>query len=235
MNIENPADSPMWGADADEENVSLVMAGVVLASLQLEMMGDPECSDVAGFLITDDAPDKKVVEQRIVITSFVPWTKRPHDRAGNLDMSICGRESAIVGLFRFRRNTRPSLSLRESALYDSLAERTTLPKDSAAPHHHVIGVFTSETNEPSTINFEFSFFRRPKAMRPGKREPFVKVPVVISNLVESTQTDQEPFIPSFSTSSTGSSSSFANMLNSLSMRHVQEYSDLVGSSLSRLA
>ncbi|KAI8851317.1 hypothetical protein BC829DRAFT_123280 [Chytridium lagenaria] len=245
MQTDSPLALEFAGMDVDEENVSVVMTGVVLASMQLEMMGNSECGDVAGYLrghvrktvkakITDNEPDTHVTEHRIVITSYTVWHNRPYDRSGALDMSFCGRDGSIIGVFRFRRNTQLKLSLRETAFYESISSRPSLPAGSALPHHHVFAVFTSETKEASTVDFNFAFFRKSKFRMSGNRDPFLRVPVVISNLVESTQTNQESFVPSLSAFHSGPTNTISTLLNALSMRHIQEYNILLNNALGRL-
>ncbi|KAJ3106805.1 hypothetical protein HDU97_005512 [Phlyctochytrium planicorne] len=235
----------MENVETMEIETRVIVTGVVLASLQLEMMGNPECADVAGYLkghvrktiksqITDDAPDKKVVQQHIIITSFTPWKQNtpPYTRSGRLDSDA--EDKTIIGIYKFRRNTRMMVSLREAAIYDSLAELQMKSRNRIDSSLNVLGLFTSDMTEPSTINFDFCFFRRPSSHITGVREQFERIPTIISNLVESTQAEAQPFIPSMPSGSSGPSAKTATFLNTLSLRHIQEYNELLSTSLKDL-
>ncbi|KAI9327508.1 hypothetical protein DFJ73DRAFT_905313 [Zopfochytrium polystomum] len=203
--------------------------------------------------ITDDQAELRTKSTHVIVTSFCPLP------APNLHINIWGqfhpdifksmggpsgaapritdilpplhslRQNA-VGFFRFRRNSPLSMSLKEGAMYDSLRAQCEGVKRPAhiQPDQIVAAIFTTGATEASTLNIDFGCFRRtvPDA-------DFDKVPVVISNIIESSQLSKNVFISSMSPSARPTNV-LESGLSELSLRHLADYESLFQTGMGQL-
>ncbi|KAJ3287943.1 hypothetical protein HK104_008400, partial [Borealophlyctis nickersoniae] len=236
----------------EEPEIAVHVAGVILATLQYDMLNSHVQGDVEGLLfghvrrktqqhITDDAPDRRRDHVDLVVGSYlvIPPHRRYYDRRGNVDRgileTIVGREKAEVGslplqfpcsevrALTFRaeitRQLRPSI--RDAAIYDSLplvlGPPRTFGADEALRDFHVLAIFTASTNPGASIlNLDFAFFRR------GQDGGFKKIPVKISNLVESSQVRHEAFLPTMPPHQSFPNNPLAKALNAMSLGYVDQ-------------
>ncbi|KAJ3279571.1 hypothetical protein HDU76_009459, partial [Blyttiomyces sp. JEL0837] len=188
---------------------------------------------------TDTEADIIKTQTNIVITSFKPWDitqGRPHDRSGTLNPADIEKDPSIIGIFKFRRQTPLTVSLRESALLNSLQSvciqvDAKSGKGNNRSHHVILGVFTSNYTEACTLNFDFAFFQRQSG---GGRSSFTRVPIIISNLVESTQEGTTHFTSSMPSTATFPYNPLANVISSMSTRYIEENERVVSICMKQL-
>ncbi|TPX63062.1 hypothetical protein SpCBS45565_g06873 [Spizellomyces sp. 'palustris'] len=111
------------------------------------------------------------------------------------------------------------MSLREAAVYHSLC--ATSPNQD-----QIFGIFTSSNDDPATLTLDFAFFH----CQPGSSE-FCRLPVVISNLVESSQIQHEWFIPNASPTPCFPNNPLTSRLRTVSQQYVDDHLHVVQESL----
>ncbi|KAJ3038503.1 hypothetical protein HDV00_000600 [Rhizophlyctis rosea] len=216
--------------------VTIYLPGVIIATLQYDTLNSPFQADVEGLLfgyvrkrtkaqITDHAPDQTSDLLDIVVSSYitVPCHERYYDPAGRVNEKKLlkfvdpSKSNTLIGRFKFRRGCPLQPSLRDSAIYGSL--QTSASPDSPLRNLQLLGLFTASTNETATIhNMDFAFFRKD-----GEgRAPFVKVPVKITNIVESSSTRHDSYLSSMPTDASFPNNPLSPLLRSLSQKHVEE-------------
>ncbi|KAJ1559317.1 hypothetical protein HK405_011110, partial [Cladochytrium tenue] len=198
--------------------------------------------------ITDEHSEVRTRSTHLVITSFLPLPAPTlHlDPWGQFRPDLFASFPNAVGFFRFRRNSTLCLSLKETAMYESMralsaaaATRTVPPPSprlllrssaaaaatpAVAPDAVVAAIFTTNANEESTLNIDFAFFRQ----RQGSDSEFERVPVVVSNLVESSQATPGGAAAFLSSMSPGArpTSWLETGFQNLSLKHLLDYERL---------
>ncbi|TPX40427.1 hypothetical protein SeMB42_g04324 [Synchytrium endobioticum] len=217
------------------------IAGAVLAMLQFDMLNEER--EIDGFLlghvetrtvneISDHARDaSQRQETRIIVTGHIPSSSSSwHDAAGRIDyaaMADLVGTNPVLGYFRFRRNTRLQVSLREAAIYDSLRERPTEPHGNARTHQ-LLCILTALPTNPSTLTLDFAFFTKPRSTYVAL-PTFRRLPLVVGNLVQSATTQYAAFV-----STIPLQSPLGTHIETLELGYVEEYVGLYRSALAML-
>ncbi|KAJ3157727.1 hypothetical protein HDU89_000104 [Geranomyces variabilis] len=214
--------------------------GVLLALLQHEMLNAVMANNVEGILFgergqqqkaktTDNSSDEMYSATTVLVSSYVCMdpSRRYYDARGALVPDalaelVKGKEDSVIGMFKWRRNSKLAVGLREAAVYESLQslQRTANAED------HILAIFTGSNDEPAISQFDFAFFNRP-----NQSTPFCKVPTVIANLVESAQIQHQWFAPATPSFSHLSGDRLTARLQKLSTRYVQDHAACLDDSL----
>ncbi|KAJ3142933.1 hypothetical protein HDU90_002806 [Geranomyces variabilis] len=178
---------------------------------------------------TDNSSDERYSATTVLVSSYVCMdpSRRYYDARGAivpdaLAELVKGKEDSVIGMFKWRRNSKLAVGLREAAVYESLQllQRTANAKD------HILAIFTGSNDEPAISQFDFAFFNRP-----NQSTPFCKVPTVIANLVESAQIQHQWFAPATPSFSHLSGDRLTARLQKLSTRYVQDHASCLDDSL----
>ncbi|KAJ3162441.1 hypothetical protein HDU86_004922 [Geranomyces michiganensis] len=136
---------------------------------------------------------------------------------------IKGKEDNVIGSFKWRRNSKLAVGLREAAVYDALQGRQ---RGANHAKHHILAIFTGSNDDPAISQFDFAFFNRP-----NQSSPFKKVPAIIANLVESAQIQHQWFAPATPSFSHLPGDRLTARLQKLSTRYVQDHAACLDDSL----
>ncbi|CAB3990321.1 Hypothetical predicted protein [Paramuricea clavata] len=209
--------------------MEIQISGCVFSSLFLELANSQ--GDIEGFLLGEiedrttstvsDSQDVSVKHHRIFavqeivvcqgLFSFYDGVGRIH--VEKLDRILGKKKQVALGWFKFRRNTRLCVSMREKVIHRNLLEQFGI-KDS---ENFVFSVFSSQhAKNLATHTFRYSAFYCPKHYN----RVFNGVPIQIINLGNTAQTEYKQDIAA--TSST--SKQYQNVIGSFS----DEFLDNVG-------
>ncbi|TPX37991.1 hypothetical protein SmJEL517_g00235 [Synchytrium microbalum] len=222
-----------------DQNSSVHIAGAVLASLQFDMLNEER--EIEGFLIgqvvkrtideiSDHARDASSrIETRIIVTGHIPSTRKCYDMLGQVDYTLLNslmadKKDSVLGYFKFRRNTRMDVSLREAAVYDSLLKRPVTNVDLSLLECQLLCIVTAHPPETSTLTLDFSFYNKT-----ATSTTFQRLPLVIGNLVESTQAQYHAFA-----STMPAQSPLDAAMASFSLNYVQDYINIYKQSIGML-
>ncbi|KAI8907673.1 hypothetical protein DFJ77DRAFT_174831 [Powellomyces hirtus] len=188
-----------------DDTLHVHIPGVILALLQHEMLNAVLQNNVEGILFgtretrlkaqtTDHSSDETHSATTVLISSYVCMdpSRRYYNQRGEiiperLAELTRGKEDSVVGMFKWRRNSKLALAIREEAVYKSLQYHQSA---SGQENAQVIGIFTASNDDPALFQFDFAFYNQQ-----GESSPCGKVPTVVANLVESAQIQHEWFVP----------------------------------------
>ncbi|KAI9145670.1 hypothetical protein BKA69DRAFT_1121477 [Paraphysoderma sedebokerense] len=195
-------------------------------------------------------------EWSIVITGFHTLRTPFHDPIGNLTYSLLNqiqkeRNQTIIGYFKHRRKSSLFPTLLESSIYSSLqsfildnastlsnkptvnpSNTNQIPNQNILQDMVVLGLFNTDTNEnKATWTWDYAMFKKSVGAK-----TFSKLPIEVSNLVESTQSQYTSFIPSLPfTSSSTPTNQFESNLRQISISPViSQYENLMLSGIATL-
>ncbi|ORY40792.1 hypothetical protein BCR33DRAFT_719316 [Rhizoclosmatium globosum] len=202
---------------------SVQVSGLVLAQIKYDLLNSGGLSK--GVLLghsasittnqtTDDAEDSTRTHSVLVLTGFAPLSHFDSTKSNDSNDSI-------VGIYSFRKGTRIDgkvVSLKEDALFEDLIE-------SANQKDRVLMLFTLGF-EGTTLNWDFVALSK---KRPDQE--YTRIPIQITNLIESTQSSHPVFLSSIS-NQPSTSHPFNTVLARLDpMRHVKEYESVLEDSM----
>ncbi|KAL2914596.1 hypothetical protein HK105_205947 [Polyrhizophydium stewartii] len=241
---------------------SVSIAGGLLALLQFETLNDPLHGDVEGLLrverhtqISDSSEGAVTQTTDVVVTSFavVPPEARIYDGVGKIDAgkltkAMAGRpRETLIGVFKFRRNMRLVLTLRDAAVYDSLQHvRAGWGVPASDLDLQLLCLLSASMDDPATMTQDIGFLRRSAPPLPRAGEPsaagtprsnddFTRLAVRILNLFDPTAAPQTaslpvPFVSGASHS--GRASSVLAALDQSAKQHEKEALQLFAKSIS---
>ncbi|KAJ3017910.1 hypothetical protein HKX48_003279 [Thoreauomyces humboldtii] len=206
-----------------------------------EMLNNPLQNNVDGILFgtrerrtlektTDLSSTEKHEETTILVSSYVCTDprRRFYDACGRIvgdvyEELVMGKQDSVIGMFKWRRNTKLSVSVREEAILSSLQESSP-----STQHPYVLGLFTASSEDPAIFQFDFAFYRQ------DDQDPscaLKRVPTVVANLVESGQIQHEWFVGAAPSFASLPDSRLAPRMRQLSQRYVQDHVEFFEDSL----
>ncbi|XP_041369823.1 BRISC complex subunit Abraxas 2-like [Gigantopelta aegis] len=169
-------------------------SGALFASLFFDQINSP--SDQEGFLlgkiidqvhdrISDSQISNYKVETRVCIYSYLPWPRvqKLYNHAGQFSIDLLkqfldGKETDVIGWYKFRRNSTLRPSLKESTLHCNLIYSLSLEYDQ--PENFLFFLCSTFTSQNlATHSYDHCFLKH----HHGK---FHRIPVQIVNLGDTT-------------------------------------------------
>jgi hypothetical protein len=191
---------------------SIRITGTLLSAILYECANSKGDSEgfLTGSLATrnsehvDDSSDERVRTQEffILLQGYYPLTEyapKFYNWRGEIfpevleQLKISSSLKHIVGYFKFRRQTRNQVSLREGAMFRSL--RAYLMEKGVNAANICLGIACAAPSYPNmeTHTYDYSFW----TVSSGSDELFEKAPVGIVNIMDST-VEYKSFISNFS-------------------------------------